>query len=221
LKFLKFLRSLPKKIQQSPKNIPTAKIDIKSFKPRRYMTLTTIKPITLEEFLQLPETKPASEFFNKQIIQKPMPQGEHSLLQGEILQNINRVVEPLKIGYAFPELRCIFDGMAIVPNVCVFRWERIPRQPSGRISNRFETHPDWAIEILSPEQQYKKVLAKLLHCAEHGTELGWLIDPEDESILVVHGDRRIQELKNSDYLPILTGIELELTVQQVFNWLNI
>ncbi len=30
------------------------------------------KPITLEEFLQLPETKPASEYFDGQIIPKPI-----------------------------------------------------------------------------------------------------------------------------------------------------
>jgi Uma2 family endonuclease len=184
------------------------------------MTATTIKPLTLEEFLELADTKPASEFLNKQIIQKPMPQGEHSRLQVKLCTNINQVIEALKIGYTFSELRCVFGGSAIVPDVCIFRWERIPRQPSGRIANRFEVHPDWAIEILSPEQQYKKVLAKLLHCAEYGTELGWLIDPEDESILVVHSDRRIQELKNSELLPILTGIDLELSVQQVFSWLS-
>jgi Uma2 family endonuclease len=71
------------------------------------MPITAIKPITLEEFLEIPDTKPASEFFNGQISQKYMPQGEHSLLQSEILQNINSVIEPLKIGYAFPELRRI------------------------------------------------------------------------------------------------------------------
>lgn len=40
---------------------------------------TTSKPLTLEEFLKLPETKPASEYVNGKIIQKPMPQGEHSI----------------------------------------------------------------------------------------------------------------------------------------------
>lgn len=184
------------------------------------MTTTAIKPITLEEFLEIPDTKPASEFLNSQITQKPMPQGEHSLLQGSLLQNINKITQPDQIAFAFPELRCVFGGSAIVPDVCIFRWDRIPRQPSGRIANRFETYPDWVIEILSPDQQYKKVLAKLLHCAEYGTELGWLIDPEDESILVVHSDRRIQEFKNNDRLPILTGIDLELSVQQVFSWLS-
>ena len=146
------------------------------------MTVTAIRPVTIEEFLQLPETEPASEFINGQIIQKPMPQGEHSQLQIDLCETINQIAKPQKIAKAFPELRCVFGGLAIVPDIAVFRWERIPRLSSGRIANRFEIYPDWAIEILSPDQKYKQVLAKLLHCAEYGTELGWLLDPEDESI---------------------------------------
>lgn len=184
------------------------------------MTITAIKPITIEEFLQLPETEPASEFINAEIIQKPMPQGEHSQLQIELCETINQIAKPQKIAKAFPELRCVFGGLAIVPDIAVFRWERIPRLSSGRIANRFEIYPDWAIEILSPDQRYKQVLAKLLHCAEYGTELGWLLDAEDESILVVDRDCRVRELKNKDHLPVLTGIPLELNVQEVFSWLN-
>lgn len=183
------------------------------------MTITAIKSITIEEFLQLPETEPASEFINAEIIQKPMPQGEHSQLQIDLCETINQIAKPQKIAKAFPELRCVFGGLAIVPDIAVFRWERIPRLSSGRIANRFETYPDWAIEIFSPDQRYKQVLAKLLHCAEYGTELGWLLDPEDESILVVDRDCRVRELKNTDRLPVLTGISLELNVQEVFSWL--
>ena len=54
------------------------------------MTATAIKPIALEEFLELSETKPASEFIDGQIIQKPMPQGEHSLLQGALCESVNQ-----------------------------------------------------------------------------------------------------------------------------------
>jgi len=104
---------------------------------------TVTQPLTLEEFLKLPETKPASEFINGEIVQKPMPQGEHSLLQGELCEAINRVAKPQKIAIAFPELRCTFGGDAVVSDVTVLRWERIPLRPSGRIVNRFEIHPDW------------------------------------------------------------------------------
>lgn len=182
---------------------------------------TVTQPLTLEEFLKLPETKPASEFINQKIIQKPMPQGEHSLLQGELCEAINRVAKPQKIAIAFPELRCTFGGDAVVPDVVVFRWERIPVRPSGRIANRFEIHPDWSIEILSPDQSQTKVLGKLLHCSQHGTELGWLVDPEEESILVVFPEQRVQLLRGTAPLPILSEIELVLTVEQVFGWLRL
>jgi len=184
------------------------------------MAVTEVKPITLEEFLSRSEIKPAAEFLNGQIISKPMPQGEHSRLQVKLCTNINLITESQQIAYAFPELRCTFGGASIVPDVSVFRWDRIPRQPSGRVANRFESYPDWSIEILSPDQRHHKVLANLLLCAEFGTELGWLIDPADESILVVFRDRHVQVFQDLDRLPTLNGINLELTAQQIFSWLS-
>ncbi len=184
------------------------------------MSSVTKPKLTLEEFLKLPETKPASQFINGEIIQKPMPQGEHSRLQAKICTVINQITEEPKIAYAFPELRCTFGGDSIIPDVAVFRWERIPFQPSGKIANRFEIHPDWAIEILSPDQRRTKVLGNLLHCSRHGTELGWLLDPEEESILAVFPTQRVELFEGTAHLPILNGIELELTVEQVFGWLT-
>ncbi|MEL7334460.1 MAG: Uma2 family endonuclease, partial [Cyanobacteria bacterium J06560_2] len=40
------------------------------------MVQTQSRPMTLKAFLALPETEPASDFMNGQIIQKPMPQGK-------------------------------------------------------------------------------------------------------------------------------------------------
>ncbi|MBW4512036.1 MAG: Uma2 family endonuclease [Scytonematopsis contorta HA4267-MV1] len=182
---------------------------------------TAVKSITLEEFLELPETEPASEYIDGQISQKPMPQGEHSLIQGELITAINKVAKTPKIALALPELRCTFGGATIVPDVAVFRWERIPRQESGRIANRFESHPDWAIEILSPEQSQTKVLRNLLHCSRNGTELGWLILPDEDSVLTILPNQRIELLAGTDQLPVLSNINLSLTVEQVFSWLSL
>ena len=44
--------------------------------------------------------------------------------------------------------------------------------------NVFNAHPDWTIEILSPEQSSTRVVSNILHCIDHGCQLGWLIDPE-------------------------------------------
>ena len=55
------------------------------------------KSIALEEFLKLPETKPASEYSDGQIVQKPMPQGKHSAIQTEFATTINLALKPKKI----------------------------------------------------------------------------------------------------------------------------
>jgi len=181
--------------------------------------VATVKSLTLEEFLELPETEPASEFIDGQVSQKPMPQGKHSRLQLKLCNVIAPVVEEPKIAGVFPELRCTFGGATIVPDVVVVRWDRIPRDVSGQVANRFKIYPDWAIEILSPDQSQTKVLGNLLHCSQHGAELGWLLDPEEDTILIVLPEQRVQLLKGSQVLPVLVGLPLELTAEQVFSWL--
>ncbi len=148
-----------------------------------------------------------------------MPQGEHSILQVELCKVVDGVAEPQQIAKAFSELRCVFGGAAIVPDVSVFRWHRIPRTPSGRVANRFEIHPDWAIEILSPEQSQTKVLANLLHCVEQGTELGWLLDPENETVLAIFPELRVKLYQGTEPLPILPDLDLTLSAADIFNWL--
>ncbi len=183
------------------------------------MVQTPTQPLTLEAFLQLPETKPASEFINSQVTQKPMPQGEHSVLQSALFSGVNIVAKTAKIAHAFPELRCVFGGAAIAPDVSVFRWQRIPRIPSGRVANRFEIPPDWAIAILSPDQSQTKVLANLLHCMEHGTELGWLLDPENETVLAILPESRVKLYQGTALLPMLQDIDLALSAVEIFSWL--
>ncbi|MGF1494200.1 MAG: Uma2 family endonuclease [Microcoleaceae cyanobacterium] len=108
--------------------------------------------LTLAEFLQKPETKPASEYIHGEIFQKPMPKGRHSRLQAKLGTVINQAAETQKIAYAFPELRCTFSDRSIVPDLAIFRWGRIPFTPTGEVPDDFAACPDWTIEILSPEQ---------------------------------------------------------------------
>ncbi len=184
------------------------------------MTVSTSKSLTLAEFLQRPETKPASEFIAGKISQKPMPKGRHSRLQGKLISEINRVTEDAKIAYAFPELRCSFGDRSIVPDIAVFCWSRIPFLANGEVPDRFELPPDWIIEILSPEQQPNKVIGKILYSIERGSELGWFLDPDDRSVLVFHRDRPPTLREDKDTIPVLGGIELNITVERLFSWLK-
>ena len=180
--------------------------------------LTTL-PLTLDTFLEFPETNPALEFINGEIIQKPKPQGEQGILQARLCAVINQNAEPQKIAFAFPELRCVISGNAIVPDAAVFRWKRIPSKALGLAENRVEIYPDWIIEILSPGQSLTKALEKLLNCIHQGTEVGWLLNPLEKSILTVLPGQRVQVLTGESILPVLDGIHLSLRVGDIFRWL--
>jgi Uma2 family endonuclease len=117
-------------------------------------------------------------------------------------------------------LRCTFEGHSLVPDVVVFPWERIPLNEKGKIANRFETYPDWSIEILSPDQSQTKVLDNLLHCSQYGTKLGWLIDPDEETVLIVFPEQRVKLLRNEEVLPVLEIVDLKLTANDLFDWLK-
>lgn len=185
------------------------------------MVETIQKNLSLTDFLERPETKPASEYINGKISQKPMPQGEHSLIQGALCEAINQVTRPQKIALAFPELRCTFADRSLVPDIAVFRWQRIPKTDSGRIANRFNTYPDWMIEILSPQQSTTQVLNKLLQACQQGTQLGWLINPEEATVLVISENQRLDVFSQDDQLPVLERIDLSLTVGNILEWLTI
>ena len=193
------------------------------------MVQTPIKSISIEEFLKLPDTKPANEFIDGQIIQKPMPQGKHSTIQRDLVNAIDSILKVEKIARAYPELRCTFGGRSTVPDGTVFLWNRIPRDDDGRVANVFALAPDWTIEILSPDQSQTKVVRNILHCLSHGTQMGWLIDPDEELVFVYCADvgtidqqPKISVFENKeDVLPVPEFAKsFQLTVGQLFDWLE-
>ena len=186
--------------------------------------MVQIKPrlLTLEAFLKLAETDPASEYIDGQMIQKPMPKGKHSTIQTEMATVVNGVLKPRHIARAFSELRCNFGGRSIIPDVSVFAWSRIPRDENGQIADSFEIQPDWTIEILSPERSQTKVTKNILHCLDHGTEIGWLIDPAEQTVLIYLPKQQTIIFDKPEQLLLVPSFasELQLSVNSIFDWLS-
>ncbi|MDB9526538.1 Uma2 family endonuclease [Oscillatoria sp. CS-180] len=187
------------------------------------MVQSPAKALTLQEFLKQPETQPASEYINGQIIQKPMPKGKHSLLQTRLSAVLNAALQPEQVAWALAELRCTFGGRSIVPDISVFTWSRIPCDANGEIANTIDTHPDWTIEILSPEQSQTRVTKNILHCLQHGSKIGWLIDPDEQTVLVYLPPEQVKIFDQpADRLPTPTfASNIHLTIEELFGWLVI
>jgi len=121
----------------------------------------------------------------------------------------------------FPELRCTFGGRSTVPDIVVFTGDRIPRDENGEIANAFNIAPDWTIEILSPSQNQTKVTKNILHYLKHGTQMGWLIDPGEQTVLVYRPRQEIEVFDESEAMLPMPSLasELMLTVENLFSWL--
>jgi len=168
--------------------------------------------MTLEEFLELPEEKPALEFEpDGTIVQKMSPKGQHSTLQGALVELVNRFGRPRRLAYAFAELRTIYGGAAYVPDVAVYRWARIPRDGMGKVQNDFMVPPDIAVEVVSPKQSMSSLTRKCLWYVENGVQIALIVDPDDEFV-VVFGNRENPKACRSadpiDLSDVLPGFEL-------------
>ena len=117
--------------------------------------------LTLEEFLALPEEKPAVEYIDGEVIQKVSPRIRHSRLQLVGSALFTGYGYPRRLADAFPELRVTFAGRSSVPDVAVFVWDRIPSDEHGDLPDDVTIPPDIGVEIVSPDQSVSKLVE---HC---------------------------------------------------------
>jgi Uma2 family endonuclease len=170
----------------------------------------------------MPETKPAREFINGEMVQKPMPKGKHSIVQRELTFTVDRSLHANQSGRAFPELRCSFGDRSIVPDISVFKADRILRDADGSVSNDFEIAPDWTIEILSPDQSQTKGVKNIAHCLRHAAAMGWLIDPDDRTVFVYYPNGTLAIFDQpDDRLPVPDFAQnVQLRLGELFAWMN-
>src|SRR5436305_14505160 len=89
--------------------------------------------LSLEEFLSLPEEKPALEYADGEVTQKVSPKGHHGVLQAEFVERLNVAGRPGKVARAVTELRVTFGGVSRVPDISVYLWDHLPRDSRGRV----------------------------------------------------------------------------------------
>ncbi len=151
----------------------------------------TQRRMTLAEFLELPEEEPYLELVDGMVVQKVAPQWLHSVLQPDLAAIINRHARPRKLAVASTELRATIGRYSLVPDVAVYRWERLPRSAAGKLINVPAEPPD----VVDPKSE---------------SIVG--VHP-DGSTATLRGRDRV------DLAPVLP--DFELTVQELFDALRV
>jgi Uma2 family endonuclease len=173
--------------------------------------------LSLEAFLRLPEQEPALEFWYGEVTQKVPPMGPHGALQSGIVDLIGRAIGPGRPFRVFTETRVTFTGVSTVPDLVVYRRERVPRDARGQVAEYFTEPPDIAVEIVSPGQSRTRLLARCRWYVSHGVQLALFADPRRRVVRLFRpggesSDQRGSALLDlSDVLPGFT-----LTVDELF-----
>jgi Uma2 family endonuclease len=174
-------------------------------------------PLTLEQFLALPEAEPPLEFGpNGRVSQKVSPTTEHSIVQAEFVARLNGYAVPRRLGRAFPELRITLGGLSRVPDIVFYRQDRLPRAPDGAWLRYPALPPDVVIEIASPDQMRDELLERCRWYVAQGTPLALLTDPAGRTVTVLEAGRSTT-LRGADVLPLDSPLPgLSLTAAEVF-----
>lgn len=177
----------------------------------------TSTPLTLDQFLALPEEKPSLEFIDGVVAQKVSPKTRHSALQAALIKQLDQAGLPGKVARAFPELRTTYAGASRVPDLVVYRWDRIPRDASGELADDVLEPPDIAIEIASPGQSVNALVRRCLWYVANGVSIALLVDPVDTSVLAFRSEGRVSAWRGTDRIDVSEVLpDFELTVQELF-----
>lgn len=150
--------------------------------------MLTKSRLTLDDFLDLPETEPASEFIDGEIVQKMAPSLYHAMLVQQLSWLIGNYLSSHR-GEALggPELRYAARTpreRVFLPDLAFMRPENIPSDRETRRRGPVWSPPDFAIEVLSPGDSPGRVLERADFYMQIGTQLLWLVDPELEALTV-------------------------------------
>jgi Uma2 family endonuclease len=163
--------------------------------------MATTTKLTLEQFLALPETEPASEYADGEVEQKTMPTGWHGMVQSLVAFFLTLYLREHPIGDGGSEVRCIFGPprrvRTYVPDYIV-----VVRTDAGRqlTNGPFLAAPDLAVEILSPDDRMSKVMRKVRFYLANGVRLVWLIDPTARTVRVLTEPNVSLILRDEDIL---------------------
>jgi Uma2 family endonuclease len=171
-------------------------------------TFPPVSGVSVEEYLST-SYKPACDYLDGALRQKPMPTRKHSLLQWRLLQLIN-------LGFpeflALPELTVrMREGRYLVPDVVAQRRELVQ-----------DPYPTTAvhlcIEILSPDDRMSEMCGKCEECHAWGVNMAWIVDPETERAWEYRSGERPREVSRDESL---TAEGISIPLSDVFSVLHV
>ena len=162
---------------------------------------TATKPLTAEEFWQLPEGEGKRELVRGEVVEWMPVGGVHGDVVSELLTRLRSWAKQGRHGYVATEVGYVvqrdLDGVRAA-DVSYVRQERIPE--SGIPEGFWNLAPDLAVEVVSPFETAEEIQDKVFDYLTAGTPQVWVIYPRRQQIVVHTPDGLARTLQAQDAL---------------------
>jgi len=137
-------------------------------------------PLTVEEYLSNPAYEHC-EYVDGETVELHLGTKQHSRIAGRCFRKLDEYLDSHTVGSTHVELHCKLRIRGEVrfrlPDVCLVL---APFE-----EQYLERAPELCVEIRSPEDTISDQLAKFQDYFANGCKLGWLVLPEEQTVLVL------------------------------------
>ncbi len=145
-------------------------------------------PLTIEDFERLPDALALNhELVDGELVDVSGNTPIHNRLRDHLISLLCDYVKKNGLGEIISEQEFDFGGDAYGPDVSFFGKDKIALVDERRRVQRFV--PDLAIEIVSQNDTFARLLKKADTYRKCGTKEAWILDIESRRALVFSGDR--------------------------------
>jgi Uma2 family endonuclease len=174
--------------------------------------------LTQEEFLKLPDQKPALEYLDGVVTQKMAAKGPHGTLQFVLAKWLDRAGGEGESAWVMTETHAHWPQRAsLVPDISVYLIGRVPLTADGEIVDDLWAPPDIAVEIASPGQSVNDLTARAATLTGLGVRVVMVVEPRLRRVRLARPGRPIVTYQGDDLVTIEDVLpDVAFTVRDLF-----
>jgi Uma2 family endonuclease len=168
------------------------------------------KLLTIEEYDRLPDEGVPTELVRGKVVRMNQPKP----YRGWVCQNVVWVFTSYVRAHDLGYVMCNDSGVITERNPDTLRgadfafysYAKVPKRSLKR-TRYLDVPPDLVFEVLSPDDRWPKVLAKVAEYLNAGVAVVGVLDPDSRTLHLYEGDRPVRILTENDELtlPALLG----------------
>ena len=175
--------------------------------------------LTVEEFSRRPDPGYPEELVKGRIVRMSIARPYHGLVCGNVSVIVGSYAKSHHLGYVLSTGVITERGPDTVrgADVAFYSYNRVPKG-SLRREEYLDVVPELVFEVLSPDDRWPKVLAKVLEYLAAGVSVVCVLDPSRRNLHLYEGEEPVRILSEHDELTLPTILgEFRVAVRDFFD----